>query len=576
LSSSDEGLRSVQHNTGSITLPTSTASPKPADTSGSGPTSNTHLEPIPLGLPGTGWNDSCNTTVRGLDSGFLDIRVQEQPRLFPPPNEVDELRLNDEPEMPTTPRPVANEESQYNDFTLQRHRRALSETVQKTQNNCNAMLETHLEAHKRRSIVRRDRQVLGDLDARFMQALRNALLTAPNEKLKPLLDLCEEMQMLRDEFLPKEDDYNLIEDQLITEEFELQETCEKLLSLLDGVHNSLVDDSELGSPLEEGITQIERAASLDNVTQRPETLEYLSRLGDRDIVFERLSELRHERATLVEEEKSMARVGMVLSGEARKFLDTFDIHHKQLQEELATADADLTRLSKTLQRTEKIFFATTLFEDSDDITGSAANEVRHSSFNSPPSIISSSDLASPSVTQTPSTSQAKKSQRPRRDALLLPEDDTEPTFDHFPMTDRSSLSSMHRINAWLLDQQGTMSADAFINDWLLNILRSSVLEVHQYKSARDLQTLQISQEGLRDLVLEWWSCDKAAGEYLRTLRLEARGISLSARADRSNCEVQSDTVVVTLNQLSGRLYRDCTLQQVRETVRLTIRHTRSI
>jgi hypothetical protein len=40
--------------------------------------------------------------------------------------------------------------------------------------------------------------------------------------------------------------------------------------------------------------------------------------------------------------------------------------------------------------------------------------------------------------------------------------------------------------------------------------------------------------------------------------------------------VQSDTMVITLNQLSGRLSRDCTLQQVGETVRLTIRGTRSI
>jgi hypothetical protein len=193
-----------------------------------------------------------------------------------------------------------------------------------------------------------------------------------------------------------------------------------------------------------------------------------------------------------------------------------------------------------------------------------------------PSIISSSDLGSPTAAQHPSASQTKRSQSPKRDALLLPADDTEPTFNRFPRTDQSSLSSMHHINAWLLDQQGTMSADTFIDNWLLNILRSSILEVYQYKSARDLQTLQIGQEDLRDLVLEWWSSDKAAGEYLRTLRLEARGLSLSAKADRSNYEVQSDTMVIRLNKPFGRLSMDCTLQQVGETVRLAISGTRSI
>jgi hypothetical protein len=267
---------------------------------------------------------------------------------------------------------------------------------------------------------------------------------------------------------------------------------------------------------------------------------------------------------------------MALHEEAQTFLDTFDVRHGNLKKELATVDADLARLSKTVERTDQVFFATTMFEDSEHIGQSLADEVRHSSLNSPPSIISSSDLGPPPATQHPSASQPKRDQTPRRDALLLPADDTEPTFTRFPRTDRASLSSMHRINAWLLDQQGIMSADAFLNKWLLNILRSSLLEVYQYKSARDLQALQISQEDFRDLVLEWWSSDKAAGEYLRTLGLEARGLSMSPRAERSNYEVQSDTVVIRLNQLPGRLSRHCTLQRVGETVRLAMGGRRSI
>ena len=121
-----------------------------------------------------------------------------------------------------------------------------------------------------------------------------------------------------------------------------------------------------------------------------------------------------------------------------------------------------------------------------------------------------------------------------------------------------------------------MGADIFINAWLLNKLHSPVSEVYQYKSTLDEQTLNISQEGLRDLVLEWWSLDDAAGEYLKTLRLEARGFSLSATSAISTRQALSDMFVFTVNRLSDRLHKDFTVRRVSETVRLTIRRPRSV
>jgi hypothetical protein len=65
--------------------------------------------------------------------------------------------------------------------------------------------------------------------------------------------------------------------------------------------------------------------------------------------------------------------------------------------------------------------------------------------------------------------------------------------------------------AAFLVMEGAIGADIFVNALLLNILRNPVSEVYQYKSTLDEQTLNISQEGLRDFVLEWWSLDDAAG-----------------------------------------------------------------
>jgi hypothetical protein len=575
MSSIDRSLSKNEENSARITLPASSASTGHSDTLGIGQTASNHMHSTPHDNPEYGWNDSCDSTVKGSDSGFLDVASQKQPRLFPPPAEIDEIDLNDAPEMPPTPPPLLKGASQYSDSYIQRHRRGISENVRKLQTGCDTALGTRLKAHESRSIMRQDRQVLGDKDAQFMQELRNVLLTSPDEKFRTLLDMCEEMQTLRNELLPKEDDYNMLEDQLNSEEFELQETGEKLLNLLGGVRNSLLSDNDLSSVLEEEVTELDLVTSLGSGTQRPEVREYLSRLGDRDIVQERLSELRHERATLVEEEKTRARVQMVLGEESQKFLDTFDVRHDELQDELVAVEDDLARLRKKLEHADRTLFETTRFDDPDYLDGSPPDRVRHSNIDSPPSTISNSDFALPSEIQLLPTPEVNELHIARRDPLLLAPDSIEPTFNGFADSERSSLTSIPLINAWLLKQQGTMSAERFLNDWLLNILRSSISEVFQYKSAQVLQTLNISREGLRDLVLEWWGTDDAVGEYLKTLRLKARGISLSARATLSARETQSDTFVVTLNQLSGRLYRDCTVQQVSETVRLTIRRARS-
>jgi hypothetical protein len=278
---------------------------------------------------------------------------------------------------------------------------------------------------------------------------------------------------------------------------------------------------------------------------------------------------------LVEEEKSRVHVGMVLSEEAQKFLELFDVRHAELQHELADVEDDLERLRKTLDQTDKVLFATTRFDDVERASVSAPDEVRHSELDTLPNATCNSDFALLSEVSHSPTPEAKTPNGCQRDPLLLADDATEPTFNRFVGAERKSLGSIHYINAWLLNQQGTMSADKFINDWLLNVLRTSLSEINQFKSAPALQRLKVTQEELRDLVLEWWFNDEAAGYYLRTLSLEARGVSLSVSAAMSNRDAQSDTVVFTLNQLSSRLYRERTTVQVSDAIRLTIRRARS-
>ena len=334
-------------------------------------------------------------------------------------------------------------------------------------------------------------------------------------------------------------------------------------------------ESDMDSIPDEDVTDVERVAVERGSFQRPEVQEYLSRLGDRDIIEERLAELRHERATLVEEQKSRARFDMLLNENGQRFLDSFDVRHHELQEALVSVETDLARLSKRLDQTDSLLFATMRFNGLDDVPESNPDEVRPLDLDSLQSAISPSEIAQYSAIQGQPTVDVIVPPNFRTDPLLLAVDDTKPTYNHFVGAARKSLTSLHHINTWLLNQQGIMSADEFLNKWLLSVLRTSLSEVNRYKSASNLQGLNMGQECLRNLVLEWWFKDAAAGQYLKTLRLEARGMSLSASAALSTREVQSDTVAVTLNQLSTRLYRNYTTLQMGESVIQTMRCSRS-
>src|SRR5437868_15410629 len=105
MNSVDQIFSSPRYNTGGTTLPASSISWEPTQTS-SYQTSHSRAHPKTQDNVELPWNESCSTTVRGSDSGILDVVSQKQPSLFPPPNEIDEVELNDVPEMPPTPSPL--------------------------------------------------------------------------------------------------------------------------------------------------------------------------------------------------------------------------------------------------------------------------------------------------------------------------------------------------------------------------------------------------------------------------------------------------------------------------------------
>jgi hypothetical protein len=523
-------------------------------------------------IPRPKGQEPCATTVGDSDSGLPNVAGQKPPRLYPAPDETDEIILEEATAMPQLPFQLPYEDLNHNDAHRQHYRRSLIEHLRKLEDGCESLVGIHLKGHELRGRIRRERQALTDIDARFMQELRNVLLRSPDEKLQHLLDLYEEMDSRRNLLLPKEDDYNILEDQMNTQEFELEETGKKVLEVLEGVRNSLLSDDDPHPFLEDNV-DLQSATSRGNESLRPEIREYLSRIGDLDLVEARLSELQRERAELVEQEKSRIRVGLVLNEESRKFLDAFDVNHKLLQEERALIVQDIEKMRKTLESSNRTLFSTTQFDDPEATSEPVPEPV-------PPMIHypSPNSTVNPLLSSSPILKDVKSDCVPQ-EPLLFTEKDQTATYPHLANTETRPLRN---INSWLSREDARLSRQEmtfpaqFINDWLLSKLRNSRSEIYQYKRAPVLQTMDISQEELKDLVLQWWWSDDAAGDYLKTRKTEARRLSLSSRAVMSSRGVQSDTVLINMNQLASHLYRDqATLQVSRTNMKITVRRTRS-
>jgi hypothetical protein len=526
-------------------------------------------------------HEFCATDVKDPESSLPNAAGQRPSRLTPTSDETHEIILEDATAMPQLPIPLLSDDLNDNDAHHQRHRRSLIEKLHRLEDGCESAVGIRLKGHELRGSIRQERQALTDIDARFMQELRNVLLRSPDEKFQHLLGLYEEMDSRRNLLLPKEDDYNLLEDQMNTQDFELEEASKKLLEVLEGVRNSLFSDGDL-HPFFEANADLQSVTSRGNESVRPEQREYLSRVGDLDLVEARLSELQRERADLVEREKSRIRVGLVLDEESRKFLDAFDDNHALLQKERALIVRDIEKMRKTLESTDRVLFSATQFDDSEATSEPVLDSVS-STIQYPSSRLAVDPPASPPLPEqshpSPILEDVQSGSVPQEPLLFTDKDKIE-TYPHLANTEARPLRN---INSWLSREDAQLSRQEitfpaqFINDWFLSKLRNSRSEIYQYRRQPVFQEVSIPQEELKDLVLRWWWSDDAAGDYLKTHKMEPRRLSLSSKAVMSSRGVQSDTVLINMNRLASRLYKDqATLQVNRTNMKITIRRMQSI
>lgn len=223
-----------------------------------------------------------------------------------------------------------------------------------------------------------------------------------------------------------------MEDQLEQDEYALSKMERKLSGLL----RRLLPTNGQGnySDSEDGDSEDATSTISDNVHFHPLNSEYLLRVGDVDILRERLSDLDCEQFAIAEKGKLRMRLNIPFDAESQEFLSTYEDRKTQIQEELNDALQDVYRLKEICQ-------------DQDILKNTYDN---------------GKDIKDCDIDF--------ENTMPHNDPLRVSEfEDASPFFE------QDMSRSLNRTN--------------FINKWILHKLRHSSIEMLYLKSTAEVQTL---------------------------------------------------------------------------------------
>jgi len=195
-----------------------------------------------------------------------------------------------------------------------------------------------------------------------------------------LIDAC---QLARNNYGPLEDDCILLENRLSAKEFELH-NLETVLYEWNLDEQQFFQLGDAKSPCPSPISS-SHSGSEGGQLEHPLVSEYLSKVGDVEILRERLDWHVDEKYTLEEERERRDRVGMALAEDDQKWLDNYSVAENALIEEFEQAEKEAVQLKQkclalglvdddgeptNLEHREQRVFA----EDFDADVGSVASE----------------------------------------------------------------------------------------------------------------------------------------------------------------------------------------------------------
>jgi hypothetical protein len=271
------------------------------------------------------------------------------------------------------------------------------------------ILSLRSQIHLLRGTLREKQNTKSRVDDQLFQRVRMKELgvISPNspegKESKTILDLIDDHQKAVDDYGPLEDDCNRLEDLLYGQEFELHR--------LEGNFYKrwmVIPDPDLGQS-EVPAFQL-RSSQNDEFLDDEEDLRYhplvksfLSKIGNLDLLQERLEDIIDERESLEDQRETRNRVGLSLGEEEQTWLDGSQRLQDELVEEIRLLQMEVDKLkqeclTKNLvdedgEPTDFQFQEKDIFEEEDEIISSQISEYsKHSILLPQPSSTMQSDI----------------------------------------------------------------------------------------------------------------------------------------------------------------------------------------
>jgi hypothetical protein len=200
--------------------------------------------------------------------------------------------------------------------------------------------------HEMRRMLKEKQQAKSVADNKYFHYMRlRGLGMSPVDKdiseQKMMEDLFQNCEKARDEYGPLEDDCTLLENHIGSQELELQRLEEKCYERPFEPPASPMEELESPHP---SPTVSLYSGSDASQEFHPSVTKYLSRVGDVEILRERLDEHLEERYILVEEKAVRQGVGLDLAEPAQKWLDNYSITETLLMNQLKEAELEVADL----------------------------------------------------------------------------------------------------------------------------------------------------------------------------------------------------------------------------------------
>ena len=301
---------------------------------------------------------------------------------------------------------------------------------------------------------------------------------------KALGELMQDCQLARDMYGPLEDDCNNLEDRLSKQELEL-DRLEEAFYKRPPDEGSVVSERPLSPTGAADFEQYPSSTDEENeetgyqTVYHPLVVRYLSKMGDLDLLRERLDDLLDEKRMLEEEQKKRLRFGLVLNDEDQHWLE-----HSHSQEDDMLAQISI--LEKDLVVMKQDCLAKGLVDEDGEPIDFQAQEQR--SFDNEEDMNAqeqhSEYVKYPLLLPHPGVRARTSHAHTHEPEITNPSDQSIPTI--------ATIATIANIA-----KTGTYNTTSRINDWLLYRLRDSALDVNLL--ARTFQTFH----GVIDAPHQW-------------------------------------------------------------------------